>query len=190
MSAVSAPFGLRPSFHPTGTIRPRAATITTGYAANIFQGSPVGFIADGSIALAPAAGTGITGAQGAFQGVEYTGTDGRRRVGNMWPASTAATDIVAYITADQYIVYDIQCNTTAAQDIIGGEYDWTANATANGNTTTGFSTVALDIASLASQKGMQVLGLTPAPDNAWGDAFPIVQVRLSEHQFLAPINGF
>lgn len=188
MSSINAPFGLRPAFHPSGTIRPVAGTITTLYNANIFMNSPVGIIADGSIALAAAGGVGVAGACGAFQGVEYNPTaTGPRVVSNMWPANTAAVNIVAYFTQDPTIVYEIQANATLTQAAIGQQFDWSANNTNSGNTVTGLSNVTLDVASSAANAGLRVIGLTPGPDNAWGDAFPIVQVQLSEHQFVATI---
>lgn len=185
---TSAPFGLKPSFHPSGTIRSVAGTITTGYASNIFMNSPIGIIADGSIALAAAGGTGITGACGVFQGVEYQMTaTGPRIVSNMWPASMAATQIVAYYTLDPNIVYEVQASATLAQSAIGAQYDWSTNDTNAGNTITGLSSVTLNAASGAANAGLRVIGLTPGPDNAWGDPFPVVQVQLSEHQFVATI---
>lgn len=189
MSAVAAPFGLRPSQHPSGSIRPTFGTIASGYNANIFQGAPVGYIADGSIALSPAGGTGITGAVGAFQGVEYNppATQGGRRYSNMWPANQVATEIVAYFTEDPTTVYQIQANATLTQAAIGEQFDWSANTTASGNTTTGLSSVSLDVASTAANAGLRVKNLTPGPDNAWGDAFPVLDVQLAEHQFVATI---
>lgn len=185
---VSAPFGLRPSFHPSGLIRPVAATIASGYASNIFSGAPVGYLADGSIALSPAGGTGATGAVGIFQGVEYNPTaTGPRVVTNMWPASTAAVNIQAFITTDQQIIYDIQASATLSQAAIGQQYDWGTNDTTAGNTVTGLSNVTLNAASAAANAGLRVVGLTPGPDNAWGDLFPVVQVQFSEHQFVATI---
>ena len=43
MSATSAPFGMRPSFHPSGLDRAVALAdgITSGYASNILKGQPV-----------------------------------------------------------------------------------------------------------------------------------------------------
>lgn len=192
MSSVLSPFGLRPSFHFSGgQIHNDAGTIASAYASNIFQGSPVGYIADGTIALAAAGGTGATGACGAFQGVEYTPTaTGRRTVGNMWPASTAATQIVAYFTSDPLIVYAIQANATLAISAIGAEYNWSTNDTTAGNSTTGLSSVTLDVASVDSPAGLKVVGLTEGPDNAWGDTYPIVNVLMSEHQFAAVIPSW
>jgi hypothetical protein len=188
MSATAAPFGLRPSWHLTGgVIRPVATTITSTYGTNIFQGSPVGYIADGSIAMAAAGGTAVAGASGAFQGVEYTETGGRRRVSNFWPASTTATDIVAYITNDPNIVYEIQANGAVAQTAVGAQYDWSANGTSNGSTSTGISSVSLDTGAGAANAGLRVLGLAPYVDNVWGDAYTIVYVQLSEHQLVATV---
>lgn len=187
MSAVAGPFGLRPSYHPSGTIRPTSSSIASGYNTNIFQGSPVGYIATGFIAMAAAGGTGVTGAVGAFQGVEYTPSTGRRVYSNTWPANQVATEIVAYLTEDPYIVYQIQANATLTRAAVGQQYDWSTNDTTAGNTTTGISTVSLDVASAAANAGLRVLGLTPGPDNDFGDAFPIMDVQLSEHQFVATI---
>lgn len=185
---VSAPFGLRPSFHPSGTIRPVAGTITTGYVNNIFMNSPVGLIADGSIALAAAGGVAVAGACGAFQGVEYNPTaTGPRVVSNMWPANTAAVNIVAYFTNDSNTVYEIQADATLTRAALGQQFDWTANTTASGNTVTGLSSVMLGVSTSAANAGLRVVGLTAGPDNEWGDPFPVVQVQLSEHQFVATI---
>ena len=43
MSATSAPFGLRPAFHPSGLDRAQALSggIVSGYTSNIFKGQPV-----------------------------------------------------------------------------------------------------------------------------------------------------
>jgi uncharacterized protein YhjY with autotransporter beta-barrel domain len=37
---------------------------------------------------------------------------------------------------------------------------------------------------------MRVIGITPGPDNNWGDAYTIVQVQISEHQNVATINAY
>lgn len=191
MSATSAPFGLRPAYHfAGGQIHNDEATILTGYASNIFMGSPVGFIADGTIALAAAGGTLATGTCGVFQGVQYTGPGQRPTVSNYWPASTAATDIVAYLTTDPLIVYEVQANATLTRAAIGACYDHSTNASANGDTGTGLSTVSLDVASAANPATWQVVGISKSPSNDWGDAFPLVLVKLAESQFAAVVTGF
>lgn len=185
MTAVAAPFGLRPVFHPSGSVRPTEGLILSGYANNIYQGSPVGIAANGTLIQAAAGAQ----AMGPFQGVEFTPSDGRRRYGNLWPAAQVATEIVAYYVRDPEVIYEIQANATLAQASLGDEFDWSANGTGNGNLTTQLSTVSLDVASVAANAGLQLLGFSPYPDNLAGDAFPIVQVKLAQSQ-LRPDYAF
>lgn len=186
MSDTFTPFGLRPIRHPSGVIRPNAGTLASGLATNIFQGSPVALDTNGLVVLAAAGARAI----GAFQGVEFTPADGRRSVRNFWPANQVATEIVAYFTQDPDIVYEIQGNASLGLAAIGQQYDWTANGSANGNTTTGLSTVGLDVASAAANAGVQVLGIGRGVDNTAGDSFTVVEVRISEHQLRADVAGF
>lgn len=183
MSATSAPFGLRPAYHPSGVIRPVAGTIVTGYATGILNNQPVKLGTDGSVQAAAVGDRFV----GTFCGVEYTDSGGRRQVSKNWVASTAGTDIVAYYTLDQNIVYEIQSNAALALGDIGKEYDFSA---ASGSTVTGLSTQMLDVASSAANAGMRLLGITPGPDNAFGDTYVIAQVQISEHQMVADIAAF
>lgn len=185
MSSVSQPFGLRPSYSPSGVVRPTAYTIENGYAANIYQNQPVriapstgGGEVEGTLVAAAVGDPFI----GTFQGVEFTDSDGRRRVSNKWTASQYGTDVVAYTNLDPYIVYEIQSNATLTVASIGKQYNLTA---ISGNTTTGLSSQMLDVASSASNASLRVVGITPGPDNAWGDNYVIVQVQISENQNVA-----
>ena len=186
MSATSAPFGLRPAFHPSGLDRAQALAngIASGYGSNILKGQPVKYVTGGTIQPA-AAGDAFVGA---FDGVEWTDTTGRRRVSNYWPASTAGTAIVAYFYADQNIVYEIQTDGTIAQTSIGDEADL-SNTTA-GSTTTGLSqcTLSTTLAGAGNSAQMRILDIAPYADNAWGDDYVIVRANISEYQF-APAAG-
>jgi len=184
MAASSTPFGLRPDYSPSGVVRPTAYTCLTGYASNIFQNQPVKIGTNGTLEAAAVGNRFI----GTFQGVEFTDTDGRRRVSNKWTASTAATDIVAYATLDPSIVYEIQADATLAVTDIGSQYDFTTITA--GNSTTGLSAMMLGVSTTAANASMRLIGLTPGPDNAFGDAFPIVQVQISEHQNVADVAGY
>ena len=188
MSATSAPFGLRPAFFPTGLERAQALAngITSGYASNILKGQPVvyGTTANsgtlGTIIPATTSGT-VTGA---FAGVEWTDTTGRRRVSNYWPASTSGTAIVAYFYNDQQIIYEIQADGSMAQTTLGNEYN--INNVTAGSTTTGLSQCTLNSASAAGNGGqaqLRVVDLAPYPDNAWGDAYTIVRVQIVQTQW-------
>lgn len=179
MSSVASPFGLKPAFHPSGIIRQQQSTIISGFGTDIFQFSPVR-IEDTSGALQPA----VAGDQtvlGVFSGVEWTGTDGRRRVSNRWEAGTVGTDIVAYYVGDPLMVYEIQGDGPVVQANVGDMGDYTA---LSGNTVTGLSSVALDTATLDNvQATLRVVGINPAADNVVGDDFTIVQVQIAEHAF-------
>lgn len=186
MSATSAPFGLRPAFHPSGLDRAQALAggIASGYATAILKGQPVKYVTAGTINVAAAGDSFV----GAFAGVEWTDTTGRRRVSNNWPASTAGTDIVAYFYADQNIVYEIQADGSLAQTAIGDAADL-SNTTA-GSTTTGLSqaTLSTTLAGAGNSAQMRILDLAPYPDNAWGDNYVIVRANILEYQF-SPAAG-
>jgi hypothetical protein len=186
MTTTAQPYGLRPSSHPSGTIRPVAQTIATGYAVNIFQNQPV--------RIAPSTGSGQTEGTivaaatgeafiGTFQGVEFTDSDGRYRVSNKWTASQAATTITAYVTTDPTIVYEVQTNANVTVSDIGKQFDF-ANTTA-GNTTTGLSTASLDVASSAANASVRLISLSDAVEDTATDTYLTVQVQISEHQFIA-----
>jgi hypothetical protein len=134
MSATNAPFGLRPAFHPSGLDRAQALAggIASGYGSDILKGQPVRYVTGGTIEPA-AAGQSFAGA---FAGVEFTDTTGRRRVSNYWPASTAyqTGSCVAYFYNDPLIVYEIQADGSLAQTAIGDQADL-SNTTAGSNVT-------------------------------------------------------
>lgn len=182
MSSTSQPFGLRAVYSPSGVVRPTAYSIATGYATTIYTNQPVKLV-DGQLEAAAVNDRFI----GTFSGVEWTDSDGRRRISNKWTASTAGTEIVAYATLDPSIVYEIQSNAAMDATTIGAQYDFTA---ASGSTTTGLSTQMLDVASIANNAAFRVIGITPGPNNAWGDTYVTVQVQISEHQNVADVADY
>ena len=189
MSATSAPFGLRPAFHPSGLDRAQALAggILSGYTSDILKGQPVKLNSSGQLNVA-AAGDSF---QGAFAGVEWTDTTGRRRVSNYWPASTSyvAGSCVAYFYNDPNIVYEIQAAGSLAQTAIGDMAD--LSNTTDGSTTTGLSqcTLSTSLAGAGNSAQMLIRDLAPYPDNAWGDAYTIVRVTINESQFNASVNA-
>jgi hypothetical protein len=183
MSATSAPFGLRPAFHPSGLDRAQALAggIVSAYASDILKGQPVKYDTGGTIV--PAAAT--EAFVGAFAGVEWTDTTGRRRVSNYWPANTAyqTGSCVAYFYNDPNIVYEIQADGTLAQASVGDEADL-SNTTAGSNVT-GLSqcTLSTTLAGANGLKQMRIVDLAPYPDNAWGDTYVIVRATIAQFQF-------
>ena len=186
MSATSAPFGLRPAFHPSGLDRAQALAngIASGYGSNILKGQAVKYVTGGTIQPV----TSTEAFVGAFDGVEWTDTTGRRRVSNYWPANTAGTAIVAYFYADQNIVYEIQADGSLAQTALGDEADL-SNTTA-GSSVTGLSqcTLSTTLAGAGNSAQMRIIDLAPLVDNAWGDAYTVVRCNIAEYQF-GPVAG-
>jgi len=192
MSSTNAPFGLRPAFHPSGLDRAQAlangiqavstsGNVSAGYATTILKGQPVKYSSSGYIVVA-AAGDAFVGA---FDGVEWTDSTGRRRVSNYWPANESfqTGSVVAYFYADQNIVYEIQTDATVAQTAIGDEADL-SNTTA-GSTTTGLSaaTLSATLVGAGNSAQMRIIDIAPYPDNAWGDTYVIVRAVIAEYQF-------
>lgn len=203
MSSVSAPFGLRPAFFPTGLERAQCLQngITSGYNANIYKQQPIAYVSAANVGSTGSANGTIIAAQtttgtstsqqyavtGSFQGVEFTDTTGRRRVSNYWPAGTTVQSgsiTNAYFYNDLNIVYEIQADGSMAQTSIGGEYYFT-NIT-SGNSTTGLSQATLGASTAVTngqQAQMRVVDLAQNVDNAWGDAYTVVRVQLTNTNF-------
>ena len=189
MSSLNQPFGLRPSFHPSGLDRAVALTdgILSTYSSDILKGQPVKLATTGVIQAA-AAGDAFLGA---FAGVQWTDTTGRVRISNYWPANTAYVtgSCIAYYYQDPAIVYDIQADGSLAQTALGAQSDF--SAVTAGSTTTGLSqcTISTSVVAAGSSAQLKIIGLTPGVDNAWGDAYTVVQVQVNESQFNASVNA-
>lgn len=187
MSATSAPYGMRPIWHPSGLVRAQvlADGIASGYATGILQGQAVKFVTGGTIEAAAAGDRFV----GSFAGVKYVSpTTGRLVVSNQWVASTTyvAGSLEVSFYSDPFILYAMQAAGSLAQTSIGDQADF-SNATA-GSTTTGLSeaTLSTTLAGAGNNAGLRIIDLFSDPQNAnaWGDAFTQVIVQIAEHQFL------
>lgn len=192
MPSTAAPFGLRPAFHPSGLDRAQAlangiqavstsGNVSAGYATTILKGQAVKMNTAGYIEIAAATGPLL----GAFAGVEWTDSTGRRRVSNYWPANESflVGSVVAYFYNDPNIVYEIQSDGTLAQTSIGDQANL-SNHTA-GSTTTGLSqaTISSSLVGANGEAQLRIVDIAPYPDNAWGDSFVTVRVQIAEHQY-------
>ncbi len=198
MSSTSAPFGFRPSFHNSGQMRPKAYTIASTYAANIFMGDPVKLVDAGTIQLGTSDGsrTGTVDGVlllGIFAGVEYTDALGKPTVSNFWPTGTTATNIVAYVFDDPETLFDVQYanpgtpGTDTVQTAVGEECDWTATAP-GGSTSTGLSSTSLTVI-MATSGQFQITGFHMFPNDSLTDAYVTATVRINEHQYKAAVNS-
>lgn len=198
MSSTSAPYGFRPSFHNSGQMRPKAYTIESAYAANIFSGDPVKLTSDGVIQLGTSDGTrsgttdGIT-ILGIFAGVQYLDSTGKPTISPFWPAGTTGTQIVAWVYDDPETLYDVQYanpgtpGTDSVQDVVGQECDWRV-ASPGGSTQTGLSNTWLTVTQATSGQ-FQVTGFAYNINDSLTDAYVNVTVRINDATYKAPVNA-
>lgn len=181
MSAVLAPQGLVPTRHPSGTIRVENLVdgILSGYTSNIFTGTPVKRFTDGTLNVC---GTGADTCLGVFQGCEFSAS-GKRFVLPYFPAGQTydAGSMIAKFTADSDIIFEAQADGPVAQIKLGEAINL-ANTT-QGSVYTGFSSQALSATTTGATPGtFVVFGLAQYGDNAWGDAFTKLLVKIGTGQ--------
>lgn len=184
MANTDAATGLRPVRHLTGgSIRPSEYSIASAYASNIFTGDVVESTGTGTNIQVAAGGNADN--LGVFAGCRYVNSSGEQVFSPYWPASTTATDIVAYVYDDPNIVFEGQADTIAEADV-GLLTDWDDGA---GSTTTGLSGRELAVSSGATtNQALRILRLVPRPDNAYG-TYAKVEVVFIEHVMKGVVAG-
>jgi hypothetical protein len=196
MSAISAPFGFRPSYHNSGQMRPKAYTIASTYAANIFSGDPVKLTDNGVVQLGTSDGTrsgtvdGIS-LLGIFAGCQYLDSSGRPAISPFWPSGATGTEIVAWVYDDPETLFDVQYTNpssgTTVQTAVGEECDWSV-ASPGGSTQTGLSNCQLT-AIQATSGQFQITGFAYNINDSLTDAYVQVTVRINEHHYKAAVNS-
>jgi len=196
MSSTSAPFGFRASYHNSGQMRPKAYTIASTYAANIFSGDPVKLTDNGVVQLGTSDGTrtgtvdGIS-LLGIFAGCQYNDASGKPTISPFWPSGATGTEIVAWVYDDPETLFDVQYTNpspaTTVQTAVGEECDWTV-ASPGGSTSTGLSTCQLT-AIQATSGQFQITGFANSIFDSITDAYVQVTVRINEHHYKAAVNS-
>lgn len=188
MSALAAPFGFRPVYHPSGLIRSRCLPngIASGLASNIFQNQPVAFIA-GTGVLTPVVANNVDFV-GVFQGIEFTPLGGRPAVANFWVSGTVydtTQPVNVYYVDDPETVFEVQADGSVAAATAGQEFNITNFAA--GSTSTGLSAATVGAAGVGTgvQGQWYHEGAAPYVDNIYGDAFTIIQVKMARSSFRA-----
>ena len=198
MSSTSAPFGFRASFHNSGQIRPKAYTIASTYAANIFSGDPVKLVDAGTVQLGTSDGTrsGTTDGislLGTFAGCQFNDSLGKPTVSPYWPSGTTATEIIAYVYDDPETLFNAQYSnpgtpgTTTMQTAVGEEMDWVV-ASPGGSTSTGLSNTQIGVIETTSGQ-FQLTGFGNEVGDSITDAYIVAIVRINEHQYKASVNS-
>jgi len=198
MSSTSAPFGFRASYHNSGQMRPKAYTIASTYAANIFSGDPVKLTDAGVIQLGTSDGTrsGTTDGislLGIFAGCQYLDAGGKPTISPFWPSGATGTEIVAWVFDDPETLFDTQYTnpgtpgTTTVQTAVGEECDWVV-ASPGGSTQTGLSNTQIGVIQATSGQ-FQITGFGYEINDSLTDAYVVVSVRINEHHYKAAVNS-
>jgi len=198
MSSTSAPFGFRASFHNSGQMRPKAYTIASTYAANIFEGDPVKLVDAGTVQLGTSDGTrsgtvaGIL-LLGIFAGCQYTDALGKPTVSSYWPSGVTATEITAWVYDDPETLFNVQYSnpgtpgTTTMQTAVGEQMDWVV-ASPGGSTATGLSNTQIGVIETTSGQ-FQLTGFAGEINDSITDAYIVAIVRINEHIYKAAVNS-
>jgi len=198
MSSTSAPFGFRASFHNSGQMRPKAYTIASTYAANIFEGDPVKLVDAGTVQLGTSDGTrsgtvaGIL-LLGIFAGCQYTDALGKPTLSSYWPSGVTATDITAWVYDDPETLFNVQYSnpgtpgTTTMQTAVGEQMDWVV-ASPGGSTSTGLSNTQIGVIETTSGQ-FQLTGFAGEINDSITDAYIVAIVRINEHIYKAAVNS-
>lgn len=176
MANTDAPKGFVPLRHLGGGLTRANGNykIASAYGTIIGRGDAVKMHSDGTIIRA-AAGDVLLGI---FAGCQYTNSLGSPVWSDYWPASTTATDIIAYVYDDPWIVFGVQVNGgTLDQQAVGACADIVV---ANFDTTIKTSQSELSPTVGSSTAQCKILGLEALPGNAWG-ANAKVEVLINEH---------
>lgn len=188
MATTAAPYGLKP-LNLIGGLPYSGSTrlikIASAYGTNIFYGDIVSILAAGTIAKVTATGADGTtnafpaGVIGVFVGCTYTDPNLKYKVFRQyWPASTVATDAMAYVVDDPNVVFAIQADGSVAQTALGANACVVQNA---GSTVTGDSKVALKTTSIAQDTFLpfRIVGFVDSPFSAVGDTYTDVLVKFN-----------
>ena len=113
MASTAAPYGARPigtlSASGSFTGKVRHLPIITTYNTQISYGDFVKLVASGTIEKD--AGTTSLASCGIFMGCSYTDpTTSQKTFSQFWPASNAATDAMAYVLDDPFVVFQMQAD--------------------------------------------------------------------------------
>ena len=149
----------------------RHIKIASGYATAIFYGDFVKLVAAGTLEKAAVTTSVVAGTVGIFVGCSYTDPSTSQLTFNQqFPASTAASDIMAYVVDDPKLVFQMQGDEAIAQTGLGNNVSAVSTA---GSTSIGRSKNALDGGSVATTNTLplRVLEFVEGPNSTVGDAF-------------------
>ena len=104
---------------------------------------------------------------GVFNGCQFTDpTTGEQKFSNFYPASTNASDIIAFVIDDPMVVFEIQCNAAFPVADLFGNFDIVY--TSAGSTTTGISGAELNVSDGATTAtlSLKCIDISEDPENS------------------------
>ena len=167
MANKDASFGLKPvkmiggAPYNGGQSRYR---IASSYGTAIYQGDLVMQVTGGGVEIHAVGGT--VPLIGVFNGCSYTDpTTGEQVFKNYYPASTAASDIIANIIDDPMVVFEIQADEAFPVADLLGNFD--TIKTNSGSTKTGISGDEVDVSTGATTATLplKVIDISQDPNN-------------------------
>ena len=164
MANKDAAFGMKPvrmiggAPYTGGQSRYR---IAANYGTSIFQGDMVAQVTGGTVEVHADGGT--VPVVGVFNGCKYTDpTSGEQVFSNYYPASTNASDIIAFIIDDPNVVYEVQADDTFPVADHFGNFDIVY--TSAGSTQTGISGAELDVTTGATATTLPIKAIDISQD--------------------------
>ena len=139
--------------------------IAANYGTSIFQGDMVAQVTGGTVEIHADGGT--VPVVGVFNGCMYTDpTSGEQVFSNYYPASTNASDLIAFIIDDENVVYEIQADDTFPVTDLFGNFDIVY--TSAGSTSTGISGAELDVTTGATTTNLPIkaIDISEDPNNS------------------------
>jgi len=181
MATSAAPTGAEPvgtlSASGSFTGKVRHIKIASGYGTAIFYGDFVKLVSSGTVEK----DTGTTSLTpvGVFMGCSYTDPSTNQKTFNQtFPASTAASDIMAYVLDDPNVLMQMQGDATLAQTTLGNNVAVVQTA---GSTTIGRSKNAVDSSTVATTNTLplRIVDFVDGPTSTVGDSFTDVIVKFN-----------
>tara|TARA_R100000656_G_scaffold42467_1_gene35148 strand:- start:549 stop:1127 length:579 start_codon:yes stop_codon:yes gene_type:complete len=181
MPSSATPYGAMPqaglSCNGSFTGKVRHIKIASAYDTAIFYGDFVKLVAAGTVEKDE--GTTSMTPVGIFVGCKYTDPNSKNLTFNQqWIADTTASDAVAYVMDDPNILFQMQCDGTAAQTVLGSNCAVTQTA---GSTSIGTSKNTVDISTTATTNTLplRIIDFVDGPNSAVGDSYTDVIVKFN-----------
>ena len=180
MATSATPMGAEPtdtlSASGSFTGKVRHMKIASGYGTAIFYGDFVQLVAAGTVEKSAITTAVVAGTVGIFVGCSYTDpTSNQLTFNQQFPASTAASDIMAYVVDDPDLVFRMQGDGSIAQTGLGNNVSLVSTA---GSTSIGRSKNAVDASTIATTNSLpaRIVEFVDGPSSTVGDTYTDVLV--------------